>query len=30
LTKDLYLHLVTNLIHGDKFGVQTRNSLTWI
>jgi hypothetical protein len=28
--KGLYLHLVTNSIHGDEFGGQTRNSLTWI
>jgi hypothetical protein len=29
-TRDLYLHLVTNSIHGEEFGVQTRNSLMWI
>jgi hypothetical protein len=27
-TRDLYLHLVTNSIHGEEFRVQTRNFLT--
>jgi hypothetical protein len=29
-TRELYLNLVTNSIHGEEFQVQTRNFLTWM
>jgi hypothetical protein len=29
-TRYLYLHVVTNSIYEEEFGVQIRNSLMWI
>jgi hypothetical protein len=29
-TRDFYLYLVNNSIHGKEFEVQTKNFLTWI